>query len=96
MWFTYGLFAIPQLPDINGLAHTDSIQGVYWTLTFEWEFYLLLPLLALLPFRTVSLCVVMLVFAFLTPFPPVVIIAFNFALGAVAAGFCITTTFAHI
>lgn len=85
MWFTYGLFAIPQLPDINGLAETHSIQSVYWTLTFEWQFYLLLPLLALLPFRTISLCAVMCVFAFLTPFPPVVIIVLNFAFGAVAA-----------
>lgn len=85
MWFTYGLFAIPQLPDINGLAATHSIQGVYWTLTFEWEFYLLLPLVALIPYRTLALCVVVCVFAFLTPFPPVVIIVVNFAFGATAA-----------
>lgn len=85
MWFTYGLLAIPQLPDINGLTDTHSIQGVYWTLTFEWEFYLLLPILALLPFRTLSLCIVMCIFAFLAPLPPVVIIVVNFAFGATAA-----------
>jgi peptidoglycan/LPS O-acetylase OafA/YrhL len=85
MWFTYGLLAIPQLPDINGLAATHSIQGVYWTLTFEWEFYLLLPLLALLPFRTLSLCIVMGVLAFFAPLPPVAVIIVNFAFGAIAA-----------
>ncbi len=42
-WMSFGLFQ----PDINGLKNSGLINTVYWTLKFEWAFYLLLPLLAL-------------------------------------------------
>lgn len=81
-WFSYGLLGIPRLPDINGLKDTHTIESVYWTLTFEWEFYLLLPLLARLPFRTASLVSLMILFAILIPDAFVIL---NFAFGAIAA-----------
>ncbi|WGS52661.1 acyltransferase [Paraburkholderia sp. D15] len=40
------LFTIPGVPDINGLDKTYLINTVFWSLVFEWKFYLLLPLMA--------------------------------------------------
>jgi peptidoglycan/LPS O-acetylase OafA/YrhL len=43
-WF---LFALRSQPDLNGMAGTWRIvAGVFWTLPYEWLFYLLLPALA--------------------------------------------------
>ncbi|MBJ9658373.1 acyltransferase [Burkholderia multivorans] len=42
------LFTAPGDPDINGFNGTSIINGVFWTLVYEWKFYLLLPLLAAL------------------------------------------------
>lgn len=81
-WFSYGFLTIPLMPDINGLKDTHTIESVYWTLTFEWEFYLLLPLFARLPARTITLAVLMSVTWF---FGPPAIVTINFALGAIAA-----------
>ncbi|HEV2302419.1 MAG TPA: acyltransferase [Stellaceae bacterium] len=44
-WLT---FAFEGAPDVNGLGHSFTILSTLWTLKFEWLFYLLLPLLALL------------------------------------------------
>ena len=42
-------FAIFGEPDLNGVADTTQLlAGVTWSLPYEWFFYLLLPLLALL------------------------------------------------
>lgn len=81
-WFSYGLLAIPRLPDINGLKDTFTIESVYWTLTFEWEFYLLLPLLSRLPYRTASAVALLGICAFLVPGA---MVTMNFALGIIAA-----------
>lgn len=81
-WFSYGFMGIPTLPDINGLKDTHTIQSVIWTLTFEWEFYLLLPILARLPARTLTLVALMFITYF---FGPPAIVAINFAFGAIAA-----------
>jgi len=81
-WFSYGFLTIPLMPDINGLKDTHTIESVYWTLTFEWEFYLLLPLFARLPARTITLAVLMSVTYF---FGPPAIVTLNFAFGAIAA-----------
>ncbi|WP_232309780.1 acyltransferase family protein [Roseateles depolymerans] len=44
-WFT---FTFAGRVDINGLAETSLVTaGVTWSLTFEWMFYLMLPLAAL-------------------------------------------------
>ncbi len=43
------LFTIPGRPDINQVADTALLTaGVTWTLRYEWLFYLLLPLMAVL------------------------------------------------
>ncbi|MBU9282531.1 acyltransferase [Burkholderia multivorans] len=41
------LFTFPGTPDINGLPNTGLINTVYWTLVYEWKFYLLFPLMTL-------------------------------------------------
>ena len=42
------LFTIPGAPDVNGVKDTAMIlAGVNWSLSYEWLFYLFLPLLAL-------------------------------------------------
>jgi peptidoglycan/LPS O-acetylase OafA/YrhL len=42
------LFTLPGAPDINRLSPTFSItSGVFWTLPYEWVFYMSLPLLAI-------------------------------------------------
>lgn len=35
------LFTIPGTPPINGLEKTYLINTVFWSLAFEWKFYLL-------------------------------------------------------
>jgi peptidoglycan/LPS O-acetylase OafA/YrhL len=42
------LFTIPGTPDVNGLSGTWLINGVFWTLVYEWKFYLIFPILLLL------------------------------------------------
>jgi peptidoglycan/LPS O-acetylase OafA/YrhL len=81
-WFSYGFLSIPVMPDINGLKDTHTIESVYWTLMFEWEFYLLLPLFARLPARTLTMVGLMFITYF---FGPPAIVAINFAFGAIAA-----------
>ena len=44
-WFSFG-FAYAG--EINGVSDAHYINAVYWTLAFEWGFYIALPLLALL------------------------------------------------
>ena len=40
-WMSFGFMSTPN---INGLRDTFAINNVYWTLAFEWGFYLALPL----------------------------------------------------
>ena len=39
------LFTLPGNPDINGLKDTYLINTVFWSLVYEWKFYLIFPLL---------------------------------------------------
>ncbi|KWE84573.1 acyltransferase family protein [Burkholderia territorii] len=48
------LFTFPGTPDINGLPNTGLINSVYWTLVYEWKFYLLFPLMALFASRRLA------------------------------------------
>lgn len=48
------LFTIPGAPSINGLDKTYLINTVFWSLAFEWKFYLLLPLIAIFARRYVQ------------------------------------------
>lgn len=43
-WFSFGFL---YQGEINGIKDAHYIDAVYWTLAYEWGFYLLLPLLAL-------------------------------------------------
>lgn len=42
----WSLFTLPGEPDINGFHGTRLINTVFWSLVYEWQFYLLLPFLA--------------------------------------------------
>jgi peptidoglycan/LPS O-acetylase OafA/YrhL len=42
------LFTFPGAPAINGYDSTGLINGVFWTLVYEWKFYLILPLIGAL------------------------------------------------
>lgn len=44
-WFSFGFI---YAGDVNGVHDAHYINAVYWTLAFEWGFYVALPLLALL------------------------------------------------
>ena len=47
------LFSVFSHPNINGVIDTSSFMiGVLWSLKYEWVFYLLLPVAALLFFRS--------------------------------------------
>jgi peptidoglycan/LPS O-acetylase OafA/YrhL len=77
-WFSFG-FVVPG--DINGVKDANSINAVYWTLAYEWLFYLALPLLAL--FARSKWTVLFLGIAFL--FSSRVPVTLNFLFGALAA-----------
>ena len=80
-WLTFGFM---KSPDVNGVSNSDIINSVYWTLKYEWLFYLALPLLALAyrgaAFFVLVLLTTMLVFMFSLP-----IVLMCFVFGAVTA-----------
>jgi peptidoglycan/LPS O-acetylase OafA/YrhL len=52
----WAVFVVLGRPDINRITDTYSIiAGVNWTLAYEWLFYLMLPMLALLMRRTTTI-----------------------------------------
>jgi peptidoglycan/LPS O-acetylase OafA/YrhL len=77
-WFSFGFM---ETGSINGLEHARYINAVYWTLAYEWTFYLALPLLALFARgrATALLVLAVLVFGMQRP------IVFNFLFGGFAA-----------
>jgi peptidoglycan/LPS O-acetylase OafA/YrhL len=42
------LFTIPGMPEINGFKQTALINSVFWSLVYEWKFYIALPFVATL------------------------------------------------
>jgi peptidoglycan/LPS O-acetylase OafA/YrhL len=77
-WLSFGFLATGPL---NGVQDAHAINAVYWTLGFEWAFYLALPLLALFaagPWAALPAGVVLL-------FGGVQPVVFNFLFGAIAA-----------
>lgn len=42
------LFTIPGTPEINGFNQTRLINTVFWSLAYEWKYYILLPFVAAL------------------------------------------------
>ncbi|WP_027780600.1 acyltransferase family protein [Paraburkholderia caledonica] len=41
------LFTVPGAPDINGFRQSYLVNTVFWSLVYEWKFYLMFPLLAI-------------------------------------------------
>jgi len=39
------LFTFPGMPNINGLSNTALLNTVFWSLVYEWKFYLIFPLM---------------------------------------------------
>jgi len=77
-WFS---FTFLGTPDINGFKDTFTIESVYWTLRWEWIFYLSLPLLAL--FKSKSYILIMTLIAISIYFQQIHLL--NFVLGLLAA-----------
>ena len=77
-WLSFGFM---DTGPVNGMEDARYINAVYWTLAYEWMFYLALPLLALFArgWGAVALAVVVLAFGTQKP------IVFNFLFGALAA-----------
>lgn len=69
----------------KGLRSVNDLNGVYWTLVWEWRFYLLFPLAAFcLRWKRGGLIPAVLIFAY-TLLQPSTIYIFNFICGGVAA-----------
>lgn len=77
-WFSFGFMDYGTL---NGFSDGHYINPVYWTLSFEWLFYVSLPFLALFakPAWGVALFIVALGFGLRVP------VTLNFIAGAIAA-----------
>ncbi|KAG8150518.1 acyltransferase family protein [Burkholderia catarinensis] len=78
------LFTFPGTPDINGLPNTGLINTVYWTLVYEWKFYLLFPVLTLFTSRRL-VWVLLIVSAVLVGWYSANRIEWYFVCGALAA-----------
>ena len=77
-WLSFGFI---HTGPVNGVQEAHSVNAVYWTLAYEWAFYLALPFLALFA-RGAWSVVLFVVVAFFSIRAPVVL---NFVYGALAA-----------
>ena len=80
-WMSFGFM---DLPDVNGLKKSWIINSVYWTLRYEWLFYLLLPFIAW-AYRDVAFVVLALVAGALVLTLHGHIVLLSFVFGAVTA-----------
>ena len=85
-WLSFGFM---EEGGLNGFADAHYINRVYWTLAYEWCFYLALPLLALFARGWLAVALVVAVMFFGTQTP----IVLNFLLGAAAAALVHTRCF---
>jgi peptidoglycan/LPS O-acetylase OafA/YrhL len=77
-WLSFGFM---HAGDINGVKDAHNINAVYWTLAYEWMFYLSLPLLALFWRGTGLIAMVVIAFLFCLQTP----VTLNFIAGGAAA-----------
>ena len=77
-WLSFGFI---HTGPVNGVQEAHSVNAVYWTLAYEWAFYLALPFLALFA-RGAWSVVLFVVVVFFSLRAPVVL---NFVYGALAA-----------
>lgn len=80
-WMTFGFM---DFPDVNGLGQSWIINSVYWTLKYEWLFYLALPLLVW-AYRDTAFFVLILVATVLLFKLSLHIVLLSFVFGAVTA-----------
>ncbi|MEI7295341.1 acyltransferase [Paraburkholderia tropica] len=85
------LFTFPGVPPINGFAQTSLINTVYWSLIYEWKFYLVLPLIGALSIRWGTWLVALGVGACITLFSPIEVEWYFIAGGAAAMAMRIPT-----
>jgi peptidoglycan/LPS O-acetylase OafA/YrhL len=78
-WLSFGFI---EAGPVNGVQEAHAVNAVYWTLAYEWAFYLALPFLALFArgAASVALFVVVVFFSIRAP------VVLNFVCGALAAG----------
>ena len=57
------LFTFPGMPNVNGLQNTALLNTVFWTLVYEWKFYLIFPLLAFFARGSISWVLLLISFA---------------------------------
>lgn len=77
-WFSFGFTSTGE---VNGIADAHHINAVYWTLAYEWGFYLALPFLAVFARGPAGVALFLVAVAFGTSTP----ILLNFAGGALVA-----------
>ena len=77
-WLSFGFI---HTGPVNGVQEAHSVNAVYWTLAYEWAFYLALPFLALFA-RGAWSVILFVVVVFFSMRAPVVL---NFVYGALAA-----------
>jgi peptidoglycan/LPS O-acetylase OafA/YrhL len=77
-WFSFGFMYAGEL---NGVKEAHNINAVYWTLAYEWLFYLSLPMLALFWRGPALLVMAMTAFLFCLNTP----VTLNFIAGGTAA-----------
>jgi peptidoglycan/LPS O-acetylase OafA/YrhL len=77
-WLSFGFM---DTGDLNGVDGARYINPVYWTLAFEWVFYISLPFLTLFARGRLSLLMMAIAVFFALRMP----VALNFVAGAVAA-----------
>lgn len=88
-WLSFGFI---HTGPVNGVQEAHSVNAVYWTLGYEWAFYLALPFLALFA-RGAWSVVLFVVVAFFSIRAPIVL---NFVYGALAAALVHNKTLAGI
>jgi peptidoglycan/LPS O-acetylase OafA/YrhL len=77
-WLSFGFLTTG---DLNGIREGRAMNAVYWTLAYEWMFYLTLPLFALASRGWAAVGLVLVVYFFGKQSP----IVLNFLFGALAA-----------
>ena len=77
-WLSFGFM---HAGDINGVKDAHNINAVYWTLAYEWMFYLTLPMLALFSRGPALMVMVVTVLLFCLQTP----VTLNFIAGGAAA-----------
>ena len=77
-WLSFGFM---RGDEINGVRDAHNINAVYWTLAYEWSFYVALPLLAVIARRIGHAALFAVAFVYALAMP----VTLNFIVGALVA-----------